>query len=173
MDLDHDMDIDVDLVADEPIVPELDAVCICLPRLAACHADCCLPQGNRSPGEIDDDADTRCPSKVYIKGLDVMNPNDVKAYVAEHCSENSLDLERIEWIDDNSANLLFASEAIASQALVALAANLISDVSQLSTHHLLPAKPFLTRPEITLQVRPARESDKKWWVPLHAVGSIY
>ncbi|KAI0436585.1 hypothetical protein F4803DRAFT_216396 [Xylaria telfairii] len=142
MDLDHDMDIDVDLVADEPIVPEPDA-------------------GNRSPGEIDDDADTRCPSKVYIKGLDVMNPNDVKAYIAEHCSENSLDLERIEWIDDNSANLLFASETIASQALIALAANLISDVSQLSTRHLLPAKPFLTRPEITLQVRPARESDKK------------
>ncbi|KAI0450188.1 hypothetical protein F5B21DRAFT_444515 [Xylaria acuta] len=142
MDLDHDMDIDVDLVPDEPIVPEPDP-------------------GNRSPGEIDDDADARCPSKVYIKGLDVMNPSDVKAYVAEHCSDGSLDFERIEWIDDNSANLLFASETIASQALVALAADPISDVPHLSTRHLLPARPFSTRPEIALQVRPARESDKK------------
>ncbi|KAI1126819.1 hypothetical protein F5Y10DRAFT_244131 [Nemania abortiva] len=142
MDLDHDMDIDVDLVADEPIVPEPDP-------------------GNRSPGEIDDDADSRCPSKVYLKGLDVMNPNDVKAYVAQHCSDHTLNLERVEWIDDNSANLVFASENIASQALVALAADAIADVSQLPARHLLHAKPFSTRPEIVLQVRPALESDKK------------
>ncbi len=87
-----------------------------------------------------------------------MNPDDVKAYVAQHCSDRSLDLERIEWIDDNSANLLFASEDIASQALIALAAaaDPILDVSQ-----LLPAKPFSMKPEIALQVRPALESDRK------------
>ncbi|KAI0115446.1 hypothetical protein GGR51DRAFT_406479 [Nemania sp. FL0031] len=143
MDLDHDMDIDVDLVADEPIIPEAEP-------------------GNRSPGEIDDDdADARCPSKVFLKGLDVMNPNDVKTYVAQHCSDSSLNLERIEWIDDNSANLLFASENIASQALIALAADPILDVSQWPARHLLHAKPFSTRPEVVLQVRPALESDKK------------
>ncbi|KAI0515340.1 hypothetical protein F5B22DRAFT_646614 [Xylaria bambusicola] len=144
MDLDHDMDIDVDLVADEPIVPEPDP-------------------GNRSPGEIDDDADARCPSKVFIKGLDIMNPNDVKAYVAQHCSDHSLHLERIEWIDDNSANLLFASEAVALQALQALSAAdyHISDVSQLPARQLLPAKPYSENPEVALQVRPTLESDKK------------
>ncbi|KAI0425208.1 hypothetical protein F5Y09DRAFT_322310 [Xylaria sp. FL1042] len=142
MDLDHDMDIDVDLVADEPIAPEPDL-------------------GNRSPGEIDDDADARCPTKIFLKGLDVMNPDDVKAYVAQHCSDHSLNLERIEWIDDNSANLLFASENIASQALVALAADSISDVLQLPARHLRPAKPFSTKPDVTLQVRQALESDKK------------
>ncbi|KAI0532956.1 hypothetical protein GGR58DRAFT_522221 [Xylaria digitata] len=142
MDLDHDMDIDVDLVADEPIVAEPDP-------------------GNRSPGEIDDDTDARCPSKVFIKGLDVMNPNDVKAYFAQHCSDSDLILERIEWIDDNSANLLFASENTASQALAALAADPILDASQLPSRHLLRAKPFSTRPEIILQVRPALESDRK------------
>ncbi|KAI1420492.1 hypothetical protein F5Y12DRAFT_113940 [Xylaria sp. FL1777] len=142
MDLDHDMDIDVDLVADEPIVPESDP-------------------GNRSPGEIDDDADARCPSKVFLKGLDVMNPDDVKAYVAQHCSDSSLHLERIEWIDDNSANILFASESMASQALIALADAAASDVSQLPARHLLPAKPFSAKPEILLQVRPALESDRK------------
>lgn len=142
MDLDHDMDIDVDLVPDEPIVPDSDP-------------------GNRSPGEIDDDAVARCPAKVYIKGLDVMNPHDVKAYVAEHCFDSSINLERIEWIDDNSANIVFASENIASQALVALAVDPVTDVSQLSARHLLPAKPFTPRPEVALQVRPALESDKK------------
>ncbi|GAP90820.1 hypothetical protein SAMD00023353_4700840 [Rosellinia necatrix] len=142
MDLDHDMDIDVDLVPDEPIVPEPDP-------------------GNRSPGEIDDDADTRCPSKVYIKGLDVMNPHDVKAYVAQHCADISPGLERIEWIDDNSANLLFPSEDIAAQALASLAVEAVLDVSQLPARHLLAAKPLSTRPEIVLQVRTALESDKK------------
>ncbi|KAI1345514.1 hypothetical protein F5Y01DRAFT_308995 [Xylaria sp. FL0043] len=142
MDLDHDMDIDLDLVADEPIVAE--------PEL-----------GNRSPGEIDDDADAHCPSKLFLKGLDVMNPDDVKAYVAQHCSDHSLDLERIEWIDDNSANLLFVSENAASQALVALAASSIPDFSHLPARHLLPAKPFSAKPDVILQVRPSLESDKK------------
>ncbi|KAI0969847.1 hypothetical protein F4678DRAFT_156844 [Xylaria arbuscula] len=144
MDLDHDMDIDVDLVADEPIVPEPDL-------------------GNRSPGEIEDDADARSPSKVFIKGLDVMNPDDVKAYVAQHCADPSLHLERIEWIDDNSANLLFASESTASQALLALAADpdSISHPSLLPARQLLSAKPFSTKPEVALQVRPALVSDQK------------
>ncbi|KAI0407536.1 hypothetical protein F4802DRAFT_554245 [Xylaria palmicola] len=142
MDLDHDMDIDVDLVPDEPIVPEPDP-------------------GNRSPGEVDDEANARCPRKVYLRGLDVMNHNDVKDYFAQHCSDSSLDLEKIEWIDDNSANLLFASESIAEQALVALAASPVSDLSQLPARHLFPAKPFLARPEIVLHVRPALESDRK------------
>lgn len=40
MDLDHDMDIDVDLVADEPIVLEPDPVCSCRLRLPSLnHAD--------------------------------------------------------------------------------------------------------------------------------------
>ncbi|KAI2643256.1 hypothetical protein GGS21DRAFT_6284 [Xylaria nigripes] len=142
MDLDHTMDVDIDLVPDEPIIPEPDP-------------------GNRSPGEIDDDADVRCPCKVYIKGLDAMNPQDVKEYFAQHCSDSDLELERIEWIDDSSANLLFASADIASQALAALAAEPISNVSQLPTRHLLTAKAYSTKPDIMLQVRPALENDKK------------
>ncbi|KAI1430989.1 hypothetical protein GGR50DRAFT_698444 [Xylaria sp. CBS 124048] len=140
MDIDHNMELDIDLVPDEPIVPEPDP-------------------SNRSPGEIDDDEETRCPSKVYIKGLDAMNPTDVKAYVAQHCSD-SMELERIEWIDDSSANLLFASESVASRALASLAAE-PTDVSQLPARHLLRAKPFSTRPDIILHVRPSFENDKK------------
>ncbi|KAI0472192.1 hypothetical protein GGR56DRAFT_657308 [Xylariaceae sp. FL0804] len=144
MDLDLEMDMDVDLVPDEPIVAEPD-----------------LPDdpGNRSPGEVDDDADALAPSKIYIRGLDVLNPRDVKAYVMEHCSGETF--ERIEWIDDSSANLLFASEAVASQALLALSADPISDVARLPLRQLLPAKPFSQRTEVSLQVRPALASDRK------------
>ncbi|KAI1819707.1 hypothetical protein F4861DRAFT_115741 [Xylaria intraflava] len=142
MDLDHNMDVDIDLVPDEPIVPEPDP-------------------GNRSPGEIDDDADARCPSKVYIKGLDAMNPHDVKSYVAQHCSDSDVALERIEWIDDSSANLLFASADIASRALAALAAEPFTDVSLLPPRHLLPAKAFPANPDVVLNVRPSLESDRK------------
>ncbi|KAI0016745.1 hypothetical protein F4780DRAFT_772735 [Xylariomycetidae sp. FL0641] len=140
MDLDLDVGNDVDLVADEPIVAEAD------PR-------------ERSPGEVDDDPDARVPTKVHIQGLDILNPAEVKAYVAEHVTDNSL--ERIEWIDDSTANLLFASEAAASSALVSLAADPIPDPSQLLPRTTLQAKPFSTKPGLTLQVRPALASDKK------------
>lgn len=105
--------------------------------------------------------DARVPTKVYIRGLDVMNPTDVKAYVAQHCLQDSIELERLEWIDDNSANLLFASESIAFQALAALAADPLPDLSHLPARHLISAKPFSERPDIFLQVRPSLESDKK------------
>ncbi|KAI0200977.1 hypothetical protein F4808DRAFT_134794 [Astrocystis sublimbata] len=143
MDLDHDMDIDVDLVADQPIVPEPEPT-------------------HHSDGEIDeDDADPRCPSKIYLRGLDVMNAKEVKAYVAEHCSDSNVDLDRIEWIDDTSANLVFASQDMASSALVALAVDPIADISHLSARQLLRAREFSSKPDVALQLRPARESDRK------------
>lgn len=88
-----------------------------------------------------------------------MNPNEVKAYVAEHYSEEPM--ERIEWIDDSSANLLFGSDAAATRALSSLALEDLLDISQLPLRKLIPAKPFSKRPEVTLQVRPAVATDKK------------
>ncbi|KAI0169440.1 hypothetical protein GGR52DRAFT_466570 [Hypoxylon sp. FL1284] len=147
MDLDVEMDVDVDLVPDEPIVAE--------PELQDAQRD-------RSPGEIDDaaeDDNTLVPTKVYIRGLDVMNPDEVKSYVAECYSEEQIG--RIEWIDDSSANLLFGSDAAAARALSSLALEDVQDVSQLPPRALLPAKPFSKRPEVALQVRPAVAADKK------------
>ncbi|KAI8958524.1 hypothetical protein F5Y11DRAFT_34463 [Daldinia sp. FL1419] len=143
MDLDMEMDVDVDLIPDEPIVPEPD------------FQDA---PGDRSPGEIDDD-DALIPGKVHIRGLDVMNPEEVKAYVAEHFPE--VPMERIEWIDDSSANLLFGSGSVATRALISLAAQNIDDASQLPLRQLLSAKPFSKRPEVMLQVRLAIASDRK------------
>ncbi|KAK6948716.1 hypothetical protein Daesc_010486 [Daldinia eschscholtzii] len=143
MDLDMEMDVDVDLVPDEPIIPE--------PEFQDAP-------GNRSPGEIVDD-DTIIPGKIHIRGLDVMNPEEVKTYVAEHFSEEPM--ERIEWIDDSSANLLFGSKSAAARALSSLSAQDIQDVSQLPLRQLISAKPFSKRPEVMLQIRLAVTSDKK------------
>lgn len=99
------------------------------------------------------------PNKIHIRGLDVLNQEEVKTYVAEHYPESRF--ERIEWIDDSSANLIFPSEAIAQGALVALAAVEIGDVTQLPLLELLPAKVFSKRTEVALQIRLAVASDKK------------
>jgi len=100
---------------------------------------------------------------VHIRGLDVLNPKELKTYVAEHFPETTF--SRIEWIDDTSANLLFGSEDIASRALLALATpeaiGLVTDVASLPLKQLLPAKSFSQRPEVSLQVRRAVWGDKK------------
>ncbi|KAK7967361.1 uncharacterized protein PG986_001638 [Apiospora aurea] len=146
--MDLDIEMDVDFVADEPITAT-------------------QPQDTPSPGEVVDTAttdevpesQTLLPNKIHVRGLDVLNPEEVKAYVAEHYPDSRF--ERIEWIDDSSANLVFPSEAIAQGALVALAAVEISDVTQLPLLELLPAKGFSKRTEIALQIRLAVASDKK------------
>ncbi|KAH7032826.1 uncharacterized protein B0I36DRAFT_320113 [Microdochium trichocladiopsis] len=143
MDLDMEMEVEVDLVPDEPIVPEA-------------YLEDLAP---RSPGEVTEDPEAIAPTKVHIRGLDVLNPKELKAYVAEHFPETSF--SRIEWIDDTSANLLFGAEDVASRALAALAAETIVDVAGLPLKQLLPAKPFSQRPEVALQVRRAVWGDKK------------
>ncbi|KAI2619129.1 hypothetical protein GGS26DRAFT_573588 [Hypomontagnella submonticulosa] len=144
MDLDVEMDVDVDLVPDEPIIPELEL------RDAT---------RERSPGEIDDEDTILIPSKVHIRGLDTMNPEEVKTYVAEHFPEEPI--ERIEWINDSSANLLFGSDTVGTRALSFLAAEEIQDINQLPLLKLIPAKPFSKKPEVMLQIRLAVASDKK------------
>ncbi|KAK8035069.1 hypothetical protein PG993_010064 [Apiospora rasikravindrae] len=146
--MDLDMEMDVDFVADEPITAT-------------------QPQDTPSPGEVVDttttdevpESQTLVPNKIHVRGLDVLNPEEVKAYVAEHYPDSRF--ERIEWIDDSSANLIFPSEAIAQGALVALAAVEIGDVTQLPLLELLPAKGFSRRTEVALQIRLAVASDKK------------
>ncbi|ORY71553.1 uncharacterized protein BCR38DRAFT_454054 [Pseudomassariella vexata] len=140
------MDVDVDLVPDEPIVTQA--------------------QDTPSPGEVIDstpevqpDSNTLVLNKVHIRGLDDMRPDEVKSYVAEHFPNGSY--ERIEWIDDSSANLPFPSESIAQEALVALSSVEITDVTQLPVLELLHGKSFSKRPEVNFQVRFATVGDKK------------
>lgn len=125
---------------------------------------------DQEPGEIDDpstldgdgvqpDEKAVVPYKVYLRGLDTFNPDDLKAYLAQHYSFGYFD--RIEWIDDSSANLVFTSESTAQDALTALAAVEIADPAQLPPQESLPAKSFSGKPDSTLHVRFAVTGDKK------------
>jgi len=86
-----------------------------------------------------------------------LTTSDVKGYVAEHYGV----VEKVEWIDDTSANLVFASESAAQDAIVALSAVEIVDASQLPPMESISAKPMSTRPEVGLQIRFSVEGDKK------------
>jgi hypothetical protein len=106
---------------------------------------------------VTDDSKSLVPTKIHIKGVDSLHTNDIKAYVKSHFG----DVERVEWIDDSSANLLFPSEPTARDAIVALSSVPVADATALAVGETLPAKPFESKPEISLQVRFAVSSDKK------------
>lgn len=97
------------------------------------------------------------PTKVHIRGVDTLHTDDIKAYV----KTNFGSVDRVEWIDDSSANLIFSSESIARDALVALTTVEIADPTALGVGETLPAKSVEGKPEISLQIRIAVESDRK------------
>lgn len=117
------------------------------------------PNEGNNNGDASDKAKALVPYKVHVRGLDTFNPDDVKGYLAEHYSTS--ELSRVEWIDDSCANYIFKSERIAQEALVALAAVEIADVTQLPPLENIPAKNYSQKPECSLLVRFAVESDKK------------
>ncbi|KAF4451919.1 hypothetical protein F53441_5238 [Fusarium austroafricanum] len=150
MDLDIEMDDAVDTVQDAPITD-------------LSRDDILQPDEPEEPGEVAedepaiDDPKTLVPTKIHIKGVDTLHTSDIKAYVKTHFG----DVDRIEWIDDSSANLLFPSEPTARDAIVALSSVPVEDATALAIGETLPAKPVEGKPEISLQVRFAILSDKK------------
>lgn len=110
-------------------------------------------------GDPTNESQRLVPNKVHIRGLDLLDQDKLKAYVSSHVSGKGAD--RIEWVNDSSANLVFGSEAAAQEALLLLSAVEIADASQLPLGEVLPAKPVADQPQIALQVRFAVESDKK------------
>lgn len=89
----------------------------------------------------------------------MLDETQLKQYVSANVGGKGAD--RIEWVDDSSANLVFNSESAAQEALKLLAAVDILDVTQLPPLEVLPAKPVPERPEVALQVRFAVETDRK------------
>ncbi|KAH7141180.1 hypothetical protein B0J13DRAFT_623563 [Dactylonectria estremocensis] len=150
MDLDIEMDDAVDTTLDAPIT-ELE------------HHDILQPDEPEEPGEVaDDDAPvddskTIIPGRVHIHGVDSLHTNDIKAYVKTHFGP----VDRVEWIDDSSANLVFNSEHTARDAIVALSAVPVADATALAIGETLPAKSLDEKPEISLHVRFTLASDKK------------
>ena len=104
-----------------------------------------------------DESRTLSPTKIHVRGLDTMNPEEIKTYVKSHYGP----VDKIEWIDDTSANLLFGSEPSARDALVSLSSIEIADPTALAIGESLPAKPVEGKPEVNLHIRFALLSDKK------------
>ncbi|AEO62541.1 uncharacterized protein THITE_2106837 [Thermothielavioides terrestris NRRL 8126] len=156
--MDLDIEMDVDDVQDVPI-----------PAVPQAYTNDIITGEEQEPGEVEEALDDRAtgdvsdkalvPYKVHLRGLDTFNPDDVKAYLAEHYSTSQFN--RIEWIDDTSANLIFKSESVAQEALVALAAVDIADPTQLPPLEDIPAKSYSKKPESMLRVRVAVAGDKK------------
>lgn len=124
------------------------------------------PDEPDEPGEVIDDethhhsgdAPTAVvPTKIHMRGLDTLHTDDIRAYVKAHFGLP----DRVEWIDDFSANIVFASESTAREAIVALSSIQVADATALPVGEALPAKPLDGRPEISLQVRFATPADRK------------
>ncbi|KAG6001707.1 hypothetical protein E4U21_003896 [Claviceps maximensis] len=104
-----------------------------------------------------DEEDIVIPSKIYISGVNTMHTDDIRAYVKAHFGP----VDKVEWIDDGSANLVFGNEITASEAITSLCAMEVADFTALTAGERLPAKPFDEKPEISLQVRLSLKRDKK------------
>ncbi|KAL0933028.1 uncharacterized protein CTRU02_211991 [Colletotrichum truncatum] len=111
------------------------------------------------PNNVENDVEstTLVANKVHIRGLDTLTTDNIKAYVRDHYGS----VDRIEWIDDESANLVFGSDSVAQEALKALSAVEVADPSQLPLLEDIPAKPMASNPDINLQIRFAVLSDRK------------
>lgn len=98
--------------------------------------------------------------KVHIKGVDNLTTDDVKAFVAEHCSTEVP--SRFEWVDDSSINIVYGTTASALRALESFT-HVPNDQEAASnpTLQLRPAKTLSNRPESRLQVRTAVSTDVK------------
>lgn len=97
------------------------------------------------------------PNKLNLRGVDTLHTDDIKAYVKAHFAP----IDRVEWVDDTSANLVFSSDSTAREAIVAISAIEIADATALPAGESLPAKPLEGKPEVTLHVRFALSGDKK------------
>ncbi|KEY64810.1 hypothetical protein S7711_09142 [Stachybotrys chartarum IBT 7711] len=158
MDLDIEMDDAIDVGHDMPAVD--------LPR----GDDILQTDDLEEPGEVaddepkansghglDDDSTSIVPNKIHIRGVDTLHTDDIKNYVKAHYGH----VDRVEWIDDTSANLVFGSELTARDALTALSTIEVADATALAIGETLPAKALDGRPEISLHVRFAVGADRK------------
>lgn len=97
------------------------------------------------------------PEKVHIRGLDNLKSEDVKAYIRSNTTET---FQRIEWIDDTSANIVYTT---AEEALSVLQQLLVPEhnVSNYPAGTLLPAKAIDGFPDARLMIRTAMAGDRK------------
>lgn len=107
-----------------------------------------------APEEGEVDSNEALPYKVHIRGLDQLNHYEIQEYASEHYPVDKFN--KIEWIDDTSANLVYDTPEAGNAALAAFSAEDVSEPLQIRA-----AKMFNKYPNVELQVRQAIVADAK------------
>jgi Nuclear cap-binding protein subunit 3 len=97
--------------------------------------------------------------KVHIRGVDELTTDDIKQFAFGHFKTE--EPSRIEWIDDTSANIVYTSEDMGVQALMAFTQLGEDDATSQPLLRLRTAKSLPTHPESVLQVRSSVRTDRK------------
>lgn len=97
--------------------------------------------------------------KVHVRGVDSLSTEDVTSFAVEHYPAQ--EPVRVEWIDDTSANITYASATFATEALNNFAATREQQSNTSPDDQLREAKKLSSHPSSYLQVRPAKITDVK------------
>ncbi|KAG4027535.1 hypothetical protein MFRU_029g00590 [Monilinia fructicola] len=153
-DMDIDMDIDVGVIEELP-VPDMVDIELIPDQPSGVQNDTSAPNDSSGP-----DSEKPTPEKVHIRGLDNLTTGDVKKFAQHYFPTGHI--ERVEWIDDSSLNLVYSNNEVAGEALRQFSTQeLPEDISQLPILQCLNAKPFPDNEKISLQVRLAVVGDRK------------
>ncbi|KAI4851832.1 hypothetical protein E4T44_01891 [Aureobasidium sp. EXF-8845] len=150
-DIDMDVDMDIDLGLD-PEIAQLEAEAMKIEaRSTQIHTQ------NDSTTTPADNLDDLAPTKIHIRGLDNLTTDNIRLFAGEYYSLD--DFQRVEWIDDTSANLIYESEQAAQEALIALSD--LPDGHNVAPLQMRSAKPLPSNPDTQLYIRQATLADKK------------
>ena len=109
----------------------------------------------------EDPLDEPQAEKIHIRGVDDLKTSDITTFANDHFPDHEPS-QRIEWVDDASANIVYASPEIALLAIQAFTSSPItSDEIIASPFTLRSTKTLATHPSAPLQVRLAKRGDKK------------
>jgi hypothetical protein len=107
----------------------------------------------------DPDAMQITPHKVHLRGLDNLTSSDIEAFASTHFIGAKFD--KVEWIDDTSANLVYGTSTLALEAFTAFTDADMGDMSQIPPLQMIAAKSVPSHPETRLYVRLAVAGDRK------------
>ncbi|SMQ55720.1 unnamed protein product [Zymoseptoria tritici ST99CH_1A5] len=105
-------------------------------------------------GELQDGGQEILPHKIHISGLETLQTQDIENFTHDHFPSESH--VKIEWVNDSSANIVYASGDIAAAALKAFALTPTDDPLEPRR-----AQQLLTHPDVDLYVRLAVATDVK------------
>ena len=155
-DMDIDMNIDMEI---DPEVARMQAEAEAINARAQQQAQEAAQHDamngiEQAPEEGEVDQNAIVPVKVHLRGLDDLTTRKIEEGIRE--VYNSDFYQRLQWIDDTSANLIFDTEDAAADALAALSAEDESEPLRLRA-----VKPLEALGGVQLQARMAIEADVK------------